>query len=140
MNLKKWLSIIIETATFRNKYKSNNPEELIDTFIFTNETEETLSQLYINSGEDRINKITVLLRLDHLNQEPDHVKKLITKHSDRFQIPDEPLEPTNAAMHSIPTVDKRPIFSKQYRSPSANKKEITKQVDELLKNKIVKPS
>ena len=53
---------------------------------------------------------------------------------------DEPLESTNAAMHSIPTVDERPIFSKQYIFPPAHKEEITEQVIELLKNKIIKPS
>ena len=59
-----------------------------------------------------------------MNQEElDHVKNVITKHSDRFQIQDEPLEHTNAAMHSIPTVDERPIFSKQYRFPPAHKEE-----------------
>ena len=103
-----------KTTTFRNKYESNNPEELIDKFIFTNETEETSSQLYNISCKDRINKITELLCLDYLNQEElDRVEKLIPKHSERFQIPDEPLEPINAAMHSIPIVDERPIFLKQ---------------------------
>ena len=47
-------------TTFRNKYESNNPEELIDKFIFTNETKKTLSQLYNISGEDRVKKITEL--------------------------------------------------------------------------------
>ena len=55
-----------KTTTFRNNYESNNPEDLIDKFIFTNETEKTLSQLYNISGEDRVKKITELLRLDHL--------------------------------------------------------------------------
>ena len=38
-------------------------------FRFTNEKEETLSQLYNISRKNRVNKITELLRLDHLNQE-----------------------------------------------------------------------
>ena len=33
-----------------------------------------------------------------------------------------------------------PIFSRQYRSPPVHKEEITRQVDELLKNEIIKPS
>ena len=97
-------------------------DRTLDKFIFTNDTEETLSQLYNILGEDRIIKITELLRLNHFNQEElDHVKKLITKHSDRFQIPDEPLKCINAAMHSIPTVDERPILSKQNRFPPTHK-------------------
>ena len=42
--------------------------------------------------------------------------------------------------HSIPTTDDSPIFSGQYRFPPVHEEEITKQVDELLKNKIIKPS
>ena len=37
-------------------------------------------------------------------------------------------------------VDDSPIFSRQYRFSPVHKEEITKQVDELLKNKIIKPS
>ena len=130
-----------KTTIFRNKYESNNPEQWIDKFIFTNKTEETLLQLFKIWGEDRINKITELLHLDHLNQEElDHVTQLITKHSNRFQILDKPLEPTNTAMHSIRTVDERPTFSKQCWFPPAHKEELTEQVNELLKNKIIKPS
>ena len=55
-------------------------------------------------------------------------------------MPDKPLEPIDAAMHSIPTVDERPIFSKQYSFPPAHKEKITKQVNELLKNKMIKHS
>ena len=46
----------------------------------------------------------------------------------------------NVLQHSIPTVDDTPIFSTQYRFPSIHKEEITRQVDELIKNKIIKPS
>ena len=42
--------------------------------------------------------------------------------------------------HSIPTTDDSLIFSRQYSFPPVHKEEITKQVDELLKNKIIKPS
>ena len=42
--------------------------------------------------------------------------------------------------HSISTIDDSPIFSRQYRFPPVQKEESMKQVDELLKNKIIKPS
>ncbi|XP_043475954.1 uncharacterized protein LOC122507359 [Leptopilina heterotoma] len=91
--------------------------------------------------EDRIEEIKRLLRLDHLNQdEYDHVENLIKNNADRFQMPGEPLEATNILRHSIPTTDDCPIFSRQYRFPQIHKDEITKQVNELLKNKIIKPS
>ena len=79
--------------------------------------------------------------MDHLNQaEYEHVERLIINSADRFQIPRETLETTNVLQHSIPTTDDSSIFSRQYRFPPVHKEEITKQVDELLKNKIIKPS
>ena len=93
------------------------------------------------TGKEIIEYIKKLLRLDHLNQdEYEHVVRLIIKRADRFEIPKEPLEAPNVSQHSIPTVDDSSIFSRQYRFPPVHKEEITKQVDELLKNKIKKPS
>ena len=40
----------------------------------------------------------------------------------------------------IPTVDDSPTFSRQYRFLPAHKEKIIRQVDELLKNKMIKPS
>ena len=59
--------------------------------------------------------------------------------ADRFQIPGEPLKATNVLQRSIPTIDDFPIFSRQCRFLPVHKEEITKQVDELLKNEIIKP-
>ena len=42
--------------------------------------------------------------------------------------------------HSIQTIDDSPICSRQYGFPPVHKEESTKQVDESLKNKIIKPS
>ena len=50
------------------------------------------------------------------------------------------LECTNVLQHSIPTVDDSPIFSRQYRFSPVHEEEITRQVDELLKSKIIKPT
>ena len=76
-----------------------------------------------------------------MNQdEYEHVEKLIINSAGRFQIPGEPLEATNVLQQSILTIDDSPIFLRQYRFPPVHKEEITEQVDELLKNKIIKPS
>ena len=91
--------------------------------------------------EERIECIKKLLRLDHLNQnEYEHVERLIINIADRFQIPGEPLKANNVLQHLIPTIGDSSIFSKQYKFPPVHKEEITKQVRELSKNKIVKHS
>lgn len=76
--------------------------------------------------ETQINK---LLRLDHLNrEETNHVKKLINKYSDLFQVPVDKLGCTNAVQHRIVTTDNQPIHTKQYRYPPIHREEIDKQV------------
>ena len=115
--------------------------KILNNFLRTDNSLFNFYNIYNVTDEDRIECIKKLLRLDHLNQNQyENVEKLIKNNTDRFQIPGEPLEATYVLQHSIPTVDDPPIFSRQYRFPSVHKKEITRQVDELLINKIIKPS
>ena len=77
------------------------------------------------TGEERIECIKKLLRLDHLNQdEYEHVERLIINSADRFQIPGEPLEATNVLQHSIPTTDDSPIFQENIDFPLFIKKKL----------------
>ena len=79
--------------------------------------------------------------MDHLNREErQHVEGLITKYSDRFNIPGESLGATTILQHNISTTDDQPIFSKQYKSLPVHEEEISRQVNELIDNKIIKPS
>ena len=79
--------------------------------------------------------------MDHLNKEDrHHVESLITKYADRFHIPGESLGTTTVLQHNIPTTDDQNTFSKQYRFPPVHKEEIRRQVNELIDNKIIKPS
>jgi transposase InsO family protein len=90
---------------------------------------------------DRPHAVEQLLRLEHLNpEEIEHVRSILTKHSDRFHLPNEPLGTTNATQHYIPTINEIPIHNKQYRFPPVHKEEIDKQVDELLNNNLVEYS
>lgn len=55
-----------------------------------------------------------LLRLDHLNaEEKANIISLVSNHSDRFHLPDEKLDATNAVQHFIPTINEVPIHTKQ---------------------------
>ncbi|KAL0128587.1 hypothetical protein PUN28_003742 [Cardiocondyla obscurior] len=82
-----------------------------------------------------------LLRLDHVSvSEKENVTNLIKSSQDRFHIPGEMLTFTQVLQHQIPTTDDQPINTRQYRFPQKHKEEINKQVDELLKGKIIKPS
>ena len=128
-----------------NKLKNLSDEDLskkiLNRFLKTDNFFDNPYKFFNITGGERIECIKKLLRLDHLNQdEYEHVERLIINSANRFQIPGEPLEAINVLQHSIPNIDVSPIFSRQYRFPPVHKEEITKQADELLKNKIIKPS
>lgn len=82
-----------------------------------------------------------LLRLDHLNpEEKDNIISLVMNHLDRFHLPHEKLEATNAVQHFIPTINEVPIHTKQYRYPPIHKEEIDKQVGRLLSDGLIECS
>lgn len=89
----------------------------------------------------KTDEIKSLLRLDHLNtEEKDYVNELITENADLFHTPGKPLESTTAVEHQILTTDDQPVFTRQYRFPPAHKDEITKNITELITNKVISPS
>lgn len=91
--------------------------------------------------DDRVDLILQLLRVDHLNsEERSNLITLIQEHSDRFHLPFDRLEYTNAAQHSIPTINEAPIHTKQYRFPPIHKEEINNQVNTLLSDEIIEYS
>lgn len=93
------------------------------------------------TAKERTEQVRDLLRLDHLNkEEAEHVKSLIDKNRDLFHLPGEELSHTNAIQHRIVTTDNQPVNTKQYRFPPIHKTEIDKQVGEMLKNGVIKPS
>jgi len=93
------------------------------------------------SKTERVERIRQTLRLDHLNSsELKHVSELIERNHDLFQLPGERLGCTTITEHKIATSDEQPINTKQYRFPPIHKDEIDRQVNEMLKNDIIKTS
>lgn len=79
--------------------------------------------------------------MDHLNsKKKDNCLALINEYQDRFQLPTDHLEYTNAAQHSIPIISEVPIHQKQYRFSPLHKDKINRQVDTLLTDGIIKYS
>lgn len=90
---------------------------------------------------ERISKVIDFLRLNHLNgEESNHVRGLIEKHADLFQLPNDKLGYTQTSSHRIITTDEKPVHTKQYRFPPIHRDEITRQVNELIENDIIEPS
>lgn len=94
-----------------------------------------------SASPQRDDAVRETLRLNHMNDlEKEHIQKLITKHAKLFHLPHEYLTMTNAVTHKIQTTDDIPVHVKQYRYPQVHKEEIDKQIDDLLKKNIIKPS
>lgn len=100
-------------------------------------TSTTTTKIYnIETSE-----ILELIKTDYLNKlEADYVKNLVTKNRDIFFLPGDDLPGTDLVNHKIPTSDDEPINVKQYKYPHSFKVEANKQVEDLLKKKIIRHS
>lgn len=115
--------------------------KILNSFIIPENNSYENNTVFKISKMEREEKMLDLFRLDQLNSEElIHVELLISKHSHMFHLPGEPFTATNVLQHKIPTTDEQPIFTRQYRFPPVHKEELLEQTDELLKNKIIKPS
>ena len=65
---------------------------------------------------------------------------LILSNQDRFYQEGQKLGVASTVMHRIPTIDDIPINVKQYKILISLKDEVERQIQELLKDGIIKPS
>lgn len=81
------------------------------------------------------------IRLNHLNsEEKDAITKLVLKYPDIFHIGKEPLSSTSNVKHQIRTTDEVPVYARNYRFPEIYRKEVDRQIEEMLAQGIVKHS
>ena len=86
-------------------------------------------------------KILQNLRTEHCPKEKSKRSlEIIKKFSNIFYLPGDQLSCTNNVVHDIDTKDHKPIFNKTYRYPAAHKEEVKRQIDEMQKQKIIRPS
>nr|CAI5868931.1 unnamed protein product [Callosobruchus analis] len=81
------------------------------------------------------------LRIDHLNfEEKSELYKLVKEFSSIFHTENEPLTFSNTVKHEIRTTDDIPIHTKSYRYPYVHKQEVTRQINKMLNDGIIRPS
>ena len=130
-----------QSRNLKNLSDDDLSDKILNSSLKTDNFFDNPCTFFNIAGEERIECIKKLLCLDHLNQDQyEHVERLIINSADRLQIRGEPLEASNVLQDSIRTKDDSPVFSRHYRFPPVHKEETIKEVDELLKNKIIKPS
>lgn len=87
------------------------------------------------------NEITNLIRTSHMNvEEKYHIEKLCRSFTDIFHRENSPLTFTNQVKHRIKTVDESPVYTKSYRYPFIHKPEVERQINDMLKQGIIRPS
>jgi len=82
------------------------------------------------------------LRTQHLNaEEKQAIMRVCTDYSDIFHLEEEPLTCTATVEHEITTrADTAPVNIKPYRLPEKHKTEVNRQVQHMLKHKIIRTS
>ena len=91
--------------------------------------------------KQRFHKILKLLRLEHLNEEEkDSVITIFKNFEDIFHLEHDLLTATNIVQHEIHTNTNAPITSKLYRYPHFFKEIVSNEINDLLKQDIIRPS
>lgn len=81
------------------------------------------------------------IRSEHLNrEEKKNLFRVLSKYKHVFHQEHEDLTFSNAVKHSINTTDEIPIHTKSYRYPYCHKEEVQKQIQEMLRQGIIRHS
>ena len=82
------------------------------------------------------------LRTEHLNKEEEaSLRGLCEKYNEIFGLEGDKLGYSTKAEHSITLIPgTKPIYVKPYRLPQAHKEEVNRQVQEMVKEGIIRPS
>lgn len=95
----------------------------------------------MNFNEPKTDYLTEKFRTDNLNdEEVRELTKLIENFKSVFYIEGENLSSVCKYQHRIPTVNDIPIYSRTYRFPEIHKREVERQVNEMLRSGIITKS
>lgn len=133
--------ILLNLRTF-DAIIGNDTLKFLNAIIFTKENYFTLLNKYrYPIHQLQINSIThTTLRIDHLCPDDNRkLKNLLESYPNLFSEPDKKLTYVTNVKTEIRTKSDRPIYSKSYPYPMPLK-EIDKQIEELLRDGIIRPS
>ena len=143
---KPYFQDILNEVSSELNFKNYSIKEVNETFQIFEENSSQLPFVKVYSIENhevtpKEANLLSKLRFEHLNEEErEHTMNLILFNQDRFYRKGQKLGVASTVMHRIPTIDDIPINVKQYKIPISLKDDVERQVQELLKNGIIKPS
>lgn len=142
---QQFSAIIGQNFLIPLKAKINNDERYVDllgyrlyfeNFNYPSYMESVCSLESMESGN-----IMEKLNFDHMNSEERILTtKLILDFRDLFYTDGEVLSATDEVQHEIITTVDNALYTKIYRYPQIYENEIQKQIDEMLKNNIIRES
>jgi hypothetical protein len=91
----------------------------------------------------RNNVLQSQLRRAHVKEGEQEIRKICAEYSDVFKLPGDKLTAMSAIEHCIPTPTipaNRAITLCNYRIPAHQQVEVDKQIDQMLKYKVIQPS
>jgi hypothetical protein len=103
-------------------------------------------RIYKQENRNQVSKMRRLqflndkLRLDHIVDGKEEIRKICEEYIDVFKLPGDPLTVKTAAEHTIPTpvIPKgKATTLKNYRLPESQQQEITRQVTQMLEDDII---
>lgn len=94
--------------------------------------------IFCLEGHDR--ELDEFLHDDLSSEEREQLSKFLQVNKRTFYIEGQNLTSTNSIRHKIITTSNQPIYSKIYRYPQIHEKEIERQIREMLKQGIIRPS
>lgn len=95
-----------------------------------------------SASRERVIKLLDIIDNKHLNsEERESLDRICAKFADVFQMENDPLTVNNVYKQTIHLKQNAmPTYTKQYRLPFSQKKEIHNQIDKMLKDDIIEPT
>ena len=119
----------------KNELISHMEKQLSDCDVVETSKEEELV------GSERYTELVNKVNFTHLDSTKTNIiQQIIAKYTYIFHLPGVKLTFTKAAMHEIETNSNIPIYKRQYRFPAALNNIMEEQIEEMLKQKIIRPS
>lgn len=133
------LCVVSNLSEMRQDFDISKPLDGIDfrDYEIGPENVQNLNNINLEKFKFDLSQI----RTDHMNsEERKAILDLLREYSDIFHIKGNTLTFTNKIKHRIRTQDEIPVYTRTYRYPEVHRKEIQRQIEEMLDQKIIRPS
>lgn len=127
---------LLRTRSAKIPFYLNEEEESYEHIAFSNT--ENVIEVFSNEFHSSIPIVSFAKHLD--KRDVDKLKSILLSFKDVFFKEGDNLSLTNEIQHEIETKNNIPIYSKLYRYPEIHRSEVERQIQDMLKQNIIKHS